>query len=645
MDQFTGIRKQAWQALEQMDLLSRRMEIFVSEPTRPVDVALRELEQSDGVVLIIGFIAGSLIPDQPGLTYTRAEFDRACELRKPIFAFIKTERGRWVNKEDDPQLRQALDQFVQSLRNWSCTPAYFENAAGLRAEIALAIGNWEQMGRPGARLTFASVDEYFLPREGLFDYEQTLRGRANELADLNKFLADDELAVAVLLGRGGIGKSKLLRDWSRSITGWQCLFLRDSASWHLETPKEIPSGRVLIIGDDAHRFTDLPKLLILARDPFETRGCKLLLCGRPSGQEGFDTGLTRVFDVPRIVRLPTLHSLQFQDSKALAEEMLGPAYSHLAHHLASVSADTPLVTVIGGRLIARDQISPLLLNNAEDFRRAVFDRYLVEYQNLLPTGQVVWKDLLFLIAALSPLSVADGRFLKVATTFLGLRNDQIQQAVSTLEKHGLLLRRGGLVRIVPDVLSDYLLEQACLAHADQPTGFADEVFTRFGATHLANALRNFAELDWRITQKGASSTLLDQVWSRFYEGYEQADATERCTMLTYLQETAFFQPKRALEIVRYSLQNPAETTDDVGLFRTGQTDILHKLPPILRNVAYHSAHIDEAVKLLWNLAREDSRDTNPHPDHALRVLQKVAGYDRYKSVTYCDRLQTSWLRF
>ena len=235
---------------------------------------------------------------------------------------------------------------------------------------------------------------------------------ANELADLNKFLADDELAVAVLLGRGGIGKSKLLRDWSRSITGWQCLFLRDSASWHLETPKEIPSGRVLIIGDDAHRFTDLPKLLILARDLFETRGCKLLLCGRPSGQEGFDTGLTRVFDVPRIVRLPTLHSLQFQDSKALAEEMLGPAYSHLAHHLASVSADTPLVTVIGGRLIARDQISPLLLNNAEDFRRAVFDRYLVEYQNLLPTGQVVWKDLLFLIAALSPLSVADGRFLK-----------------------------------------------------------------------------------------------------------------------------------------------------------------------------------------------------------------------------------------
>jgi hypothetical protein len=273
----------------------------------------------------------------------------------------------------------------------------------------------------------------------------------------------------------------------------------------------------------------------------------------------------------------------------------------------------------------------MLLNNEEDFRRAVFDRYLDEYQ-------VGWKDLLFLIAALSPLSVADQRFLDVATTFLGLRTDQVQQAASTLEKHGLLQRRGGLVRIVPDVLSDHLLEQACFAHAGQPTGFADEVFTRFGATHLTNSLRNFAELDWRITQKGASSTLLDRVWRRFFEAYGQADARERCSMLTCLEETAFFQPERAMEIVRYSLRNPAETTGDVGVFRTGQTEIVHRLPAILRNVAYHGAHIDEAVKLLWDLAQQDGRDTNPHPDHALRVLQKLAAYDRYKSVAFCDRI-------
>src|ERR1022692_1128483 len=60
------------------------------------------------------------------------------------------------------------------------------------------------------------------------------------------------------------------------------------------------------------------------------------------------------------------------------------------------------------RRAPRLRLSPLLLSNEEDFRRAVFDRYLVEYEKLLPCGPVAWKELLCLIAALSPLSVADG---------------------------------------------------------------------------------------------------------------------------------------------------------------------------------------------------------------------------------------------
>ena len=87
----------------------------MSEPTRPVDVALRELEQSDAVVLIIGFKAGSLIPEQPRLTYTCAKYARACELRKPVFAFIKTDGGQRVNKEEDLQLRKLWISFC----NWS----------------------------------------------------------------------------------------------------------------------------------------------------------------------------------------------------------------------------------------------------------------------------------------------------------------------------------------------------------------------------------------------------------------------------------------------------------------------------------------------------------------------------------------------
>ena len=244
-------REKARQAVEKMDILNRRMEIFLSEPIRPLDVVLRELRQSDAVVLIIGFRAGSLVEERPGLTYTRAEFEQAFELKKPIFPFIKVRSGQWINEEEDPRLRSALDSFVRAVQA-TLTPAYFETADQLMAEIVLALERWEQMGRPGARSTFASWDEYFPPRAGIFDFEQTLRGRSKEILALQDFLADEKYPVAVLIGRGGIGKSKLLRDWSREIADWQCVFLREGAVWHAEALKEIPGGRVLVIADDAH---------------------------------------------------------------------------------------------------------------------------------------------------------------------------------------------------------------------------------------------------------------------------------------------------------------------------------------------------------------------------------------------------------
>lgn len=64
------------------------MELFVSEPSKPFDECMEQ------VVLIIGFMAASLIPESPGLTYTRAEFELAQKLGRPVFAFFKPKVAR-----------------------------------------------------------------------------------------------------------------------------------------------------------------------------------------------------------------------------------------------------------------------------------------------------------------------------------------------------------------------------------------------------------------------------------------------------------------------------------------------------------------------------------------------------------------------
>ena len=126
-------------------------------------VALRELQLSDAVVLIIGSKAGSLIPESEGLTYTAAEFYRAQELGKPIFVFLQSDGGAWRNEETTAELKDALDAFRNAVLKANVTPAYFENPDKLQIELLVALQKWNSQGRPGARLTFTSPKEFFSP--------------------------------------------------------------------------------------------------------------------------------------------------------------------------------------------------------------------------------------------------------------------------------------------------------------------------------------------------------------------------------------------------------------------------------------------------------------------------------------------------
>src|ERR1700758_4132786 len=126
-------------------------------------------------------MAGSLIPESPELTYTRAEFELAQKLGRPVFAFFKTEGGVPVNKETDADKKRALDDFKNAVTSAGITPAYFDLPDRLTRELLLAVTNWNAKGRPGARRVFTTPKEFFAPFESdaprLFDFKQTIRVR------------------------------------------------------------------------------------------------------------------------------------------------------------------------------------------------------------------------------------------------------------------------------------------------------------------------------------------------------------------------------------------------------------------------------------------------------------------------------------
>jgi hypothetical protein len=610
------------------------MEFFASEPSHPVDVALRELGDSDAVILIIGFYAGSLVPESPSTTYTLAEYDEATRLGRPVFVFIKTEGGSHQIKDLDSTKRRVFEEFLGRIQSAPQTPAYFSNIDELKYKVLLALTRWNEKGRPGARKTFSeTIVPTAVSAHALFNFEQTLQGRNVELSLLNAFLDDPLKVVALLPGRGGIGKTKLLKSWTDGLNDWAPIWVSAAGTWHRETAKEIPSGNVLVIADDAHRYQCLGELIALVSGLSTGRKVKLVVGTRPSGISYVNDQLARLLDDTRVARFHPLEQLKLKDTIALAEEVLGPDYKEIARPLAEISKDTPLVTVVGGRLISRGQIRPAELANENAFRRTVFDRFIEDCEGQLATGGRPKRELLYLIAALQPISPSDTRFVSTAEKFLGLRSDQILQGINALEEAGVLIRAGQRIRIVPDVLGDYLLENACVNQRNETTGFAEVVFREFRDVFLSNLLKNLAELDWRISQREISSKLLLAIWEQLTNEFTAGGAELRSHLLKELKNIAPFQPKPMMALVRIAMDTKAKESKFYS-WTISQEDVLSEVPEVLEGIALEPTLLADSVNRLWDLTHYGDRVR----DQSKRALEGLVAYRRYKHVQFNERM-------
>jgi hypothetical protein len=628
-------QKAGLQAIEEFGHDFEAMEAFIANPIEPLKAVLDNLRGCNFMVLLVGSRAGSVVPRRKGLTYTQAEYRLARRLKLPIFLFVKTNRGKWRNSEVKGSPKWISLERFHGAATKRYLPRHFSSSKELKQQIIAALRDWDSKGRPGARRVFSTPQQYFRSQATggtLLDYEQTLRGRSKQSKEFQDFLGDSGKVIALLKGRGGIGKTKLLRDWSLRLPGWKVLFVNDAAHWHPETFKEVPDGRVLLIHDDAHRSGILNELSFLTRDLKEKGVIKLVLAFRPSGSRLVEATVSHWFGPDLTFEMTPLEQLSHAEVRQVAVEVLGPKFRRYAESLALVSRDTPLVTVIGGKLIARRQIPASLLANEDGFRSAVFDRFIDEQHGKITSLDFGVRPLLHVLAAVASIAPTDKRFLERTAEFLHLREDQILKATDELVKAGVLLKGGSLVRIVPDVLSDFLLEQACTDSTGESVRYAEAIFDQYGEVYLSNLLRNLGELDWRITRRAGSGSILQEIWGTITTRFAAADAFERRQILESVQASAIVQPAACLKLVKIAIANVARPTEStIKDFSYTQQDVLKHIPAILSAIAYDPTYTNAAIQMLWDLAKGEGSH-----EEAAKAFKLFASYGRYKSVFYND---------
>ncbi len=475
-----------------------------------------------------------------------------------------------------------------------------------------------------------------------FHHALPLIGRSRELTELDAFVESADQQVLVLSGVGGSGKSRLVWGFAHKFperhSDWHARVVTDGVQLTPTSARELPVGSCVIIAEDAHRRNDVRALLSLTKHrPGRT---KLILITRPYAVRQLRADISWA-NLSQMTVLPAgLTRLDRKQLLQLAKDALGPSHANHAEALAGAVGDSPLVLIVAAYFLRREAVDPRLLERHEEFQRLVLDRFAEEASAGFTSGNdaEIARKLLPLVAALQPLPAGNTDVHRMMAQFLRASAVDVARILGQLEAAGVLIRRGGTARIVPDVLADHLLHSASVAAGGMSTGYADSVFDAFHQPFSGAVLTNLAELDWRLrsTTPGAD-TILDNVWRKIRANFESASHVGRGRLLDSLRDVAHLQPERTFGLIEYAIANPS-TVPESGAFaeyfalRSSHSRVMDHLPSILKQIAFHLDYLPRCLDILWILGRDDSRATNPNPGHGMRILLDIAEYDLDKPV-------------
>ena len=245
------------------------------------------------------------------------------------------------------------------------------------------------------------------------------------LPDSMSSSSSDHHRLALVRGRGGIGKTKLLHAFSEGFRqrhpGFVLRFVPDGVPITRESADELASSPLVIVLDDAHRRDREELGLLFAIAQQRKQALKLILSLRPNGYDAVHSRLVQSgFDLGEITPVIDLNELDRRGVKELASQVLGKSHAHFVDRLAAASWDCPLVTVIGGRLLLEKAVAPELLERQVDFQQVVLSKFADEI-----VGKVsdriepdLCRSLLKLVAAVMPFDPLDEGFVKSTAEFL-----------------------------------------------------------------------------------------------------------------------------------------------------------------------------------------------------------------------------------
>jgi hypothetical protein len=440
----------------------------------------------------------------------------------------------------------------------------------------------------------------------LINHTGSFQGRNEELGMVNSLLAEENHKILLIVGNSGIGKTrfgieaaKLIEDSGERTP----LFVRTDADKFDDHLHELTAEKkYVIILDDAESYPHKQKLINLTIREGWSEKLKLIIITKLQNIDDIKKTIYPPYDKANVIET-IVGMLSGEDTLKLMADA-GIKEETDQRRLFGICKDSPTLTIMAAKLytegvepgrMSQEEIISITLNKSLD--------------RLKQQGKIKHLGFLEILSAISPISVrADNIHQKIAEK-LKIEQFAESQIIQDLITEGIISTRGGKLRIVPGLLSDYILHSKCYDGKGQPTGYHRQLIDDFMTAAPENLVNNLSAIEYKA---GTEKDLLTDFAEEIIEFISKANNIQRLNILEMLDTFAYYRSFDTLEIIDQILKYPQldiKAKDKFwGELTVTNEMVQDKLPSLLSNAAHTLEASPTALNLLKEIALKEKSE-------------------------------------
>jgi hypothetical protein len=605
------------------------METLTAEDIPPDRWSRREATTPDILLGLLGHYYG-YVPDGSDRSLTEQEYDTAKTVGIDRLMFLTDDGDAEVVDGQTSAAKEAISRFRQRVEG-DVVRQKVHSVEEFKDSVQTAIREWEKRTIRGTTTDVATYYAPLISKQVLHGHHRAFVGQTASLSSLQEFAAGDD-RILVLHAPWGRGKSRLLLEWATGAEGG-IRFIREEAELSRQSLDITPVDPCVLVLEDIQRRekNSLRALLsFLARCDTSVK----LIATTRSGQRDVIGELIRehAFDA-RKVGFHELPALAEEEQLKLVSSIIGhegPDPAIIAHR----TRGNTLAAVIAAQLYRQGELSLGEIEDAPAFQFHVLDHFRQAALQEAGRNEECFREALRVVALAGPIRPADQAAMDELARLLGWKTHQLHKVIDQLEDSGLLMRRGGLVRIPVDAISESELYAACLNRHGESTGYAEHALAELGPGFRSNVMRNLAIAELDASRQGFKADFLSGVWATLLDEFKKTPRSGRLELIRELEDAAPLQPNHALTFVRGALQADEAPEEEIAALEhlVKEEWVNDALAPLLRAATRYPDLVAEACDLLWELAGEDVEEAMRSPESPERILREAGGFGYRKSV-------------